>query len=183
MKTSVVFSVLLLTFGLLPCVDNTQAAEQQPVKVVPKMSLPSIAPTGNSLPDDQKLYKPVPILKRPKNSPPQAQAPMNIRSNQIPSFDPIQSALDNYKRTLLLQRDAGIAYTNAGNHLCWNDGFNQADQAAAGCLATDTIAVCYRKCANVCIAPFEARYLQSQRASDGALTTLKNTINNVVLNN
>lgn len=179
MKTSIVFSVLVLSFGLLSWADHTQAAEQQPLKVVPKISIPAI-----SSPVDPKLYKPVSLLTRPIDLPPQAQPmKMNIRSNQIAVFDPIQSALDNYKRTLLLERAAGIAWTDAGNNRCWRDGFNQADQAAAGCLATDTIAVCYRKCSNVCLAPFETSFLRSLQATGDALETLRKTINNVVLNN
>lgn len=68
MKTSVL-SVLALSIGLLVLGSTSYAAEPQPLKAVPKMNAPLNVPTDISLPDDKKLYKPVPMLKRAKGAP------------------------------------------------------------------------------------------------------------------
>ncbi len=167
------FFVLALSFCLLALTDTAQAADKILAKVVPQVNTPSNGPTNVSAPGVKNLYTPVPILNRPQGYlTPRTQLQTKTRSNQIPIYDPVLSALEDLKRAVIAEKNAWLEYTNAGNHLCYDGSFSRADQSAAGCLPTDTIVVCYEKCSHACLVPYETRYLQARGAVDSALRTI-----------
>lgn len=176
MKTSVL-SVLALSFGLLAQGGTSLGAEQQPIKVAPKMNSSSNVPTGISLPNDQKPYKPVPSMRISKSSPPKALTAPSVssRSGAIPTFDPITSDLDAFKRAVAVDHEAKTAFSAKARE-CWDRDYTQADQAAAGCSATETVASCYEKLATVCVTPALVRSRNANTALTGAHNKLKNTL-------
>lgn len=175
MKTSVL-SVLALSFGLLAQGGTSLAAEQQPFKAVPKIDASPNVPTGISLPDNQKLYKPAPSMKISKSSPPRVlTAPSVSRSGAIPTFDPINSAFDALKRAGTELNEARVAFGHKAQE-CWDKDYTQADQAAAGCSYTETVASCYEKLAIFCVTPANVRWHNAEPAFTRASDTLKYTI-------
>jgi len=172
-----VLSVLALSFGLLALGGTALAEEQKPLKAGPKMDSSSKVPTGISVPDNKKLYKPVPSMKISKSSPPKALTAPSVssRSGAIPTFDPITSDLDAFKRAVAVDHEAKAAFSAKARE-CWDKDYTQADQAAAGCSATETVASCYEKLATVCVTPALVRSRNANTALTGAHNKLKNTL-------
>ena len=175
MKTSIL-SVLALSFGLLAQGGTAFAAEEQPRKAAPKMKSSAHVPSGTSLPNE--MYKPVPKMNIAKGSSPKALKGPSVASSSraIPTFDPIISDLDAFKRAGTVYHEARIAFAKKAPE-CWSRDYTQADQAAAGCRATETVSVCYEKLATYCITPVKVRRDNARTALTGAHNKLKNTIN------
>ena len=178
MKTSIL-SVLALSFGLLAQGGTCFAAEEQPRKAAPRMKSLAHVPSGASLPNE--MYKPVPKMNISKGSSPKAlQGPSVASSSRaIPTYDPINSDLDAFKRAGAAYHEAGIAFGKKAPE-CWSKDYTQADQTAAGCRATETVSVCYEKLATYCITPAKDRWDNARRALTGAHNKLKNSLNGYV---
>ena len=176
MRTSVL-SVLALSLGLLALGDTALAEEQKPPKAGPKMNPSSNVPTASSLPDNKKPYTPVPSMKISKSSPPKALTGPSVssRSGAIPTFDPITSDLDAFKRAVAEDHGAKAAFSAKARE-CWDKDYTQADQAAAGCSARETVASCYEKLATVCVTPALVRSRNAATALTGAHNKLKSTL-------
>ena len=173
MKTSAL-SVFVLSFGLLTQGSICLAADPQPSKVVPKTSPSTKIPSGASLPSTTQLYKPIASMKISKSSPPKVLIAPSVssRSDAIPTFDPIDSALGVFKRAVGVDREAHVAFSAKAKE-CWDKDYTQADQAAAGCSYTETVASCYEKLATACVTPTLVR----MQAATTALTDARKKLN------
>ncbi len=178
MKTSIL-SVLALSFGLLAQGGTSFAAEEQPRKAAPKVKSSAHVPSGTSLPNE--MYKPVSKMNIPKGSSPKALTGPSATSSSgaIPTYDPIASDLDAFKRAVAVYHEARTAFGKKAPE-CWSKDYTQADQAAAGCRATETVSVCYEKLATYCITPAKNRRDNARTALTGAHNKLKNTLNGYV---
>ena len=174
MKTSIL-SVLALSFGLLAQGGTSFAAEEQPRKAAPKMKSSAHVPSGTSLPNE--MYKPVPKMNIAKGSSPKALKGPSVASSSraIPTFDPINSAFAALKRAGTELNEARVAFGHKAQE-CWDKDYTQADQAAAGCSYTETVASCYEKLANFCVTPAKVRWDNASPAFTRASDTLKYTI-------
>ncbi len=172
MKTPVL-CVLALSFGLLAG-GAALSDEQKPPTASSKLNSSSKITTGVSLPDNRQLYKPGSSMKIPKNSPPKVLA-LPMRSAEIPTYDPINADLEAFKRAVAADHEAETA-RNAKAFECWERDYTQADQAAAGCSATETVSRCYEKLAVACATPSLVRSRNASSALEGAHSKLKNTL-------
>ena len=100
---------------------------------------------------------------------------MSSRSGAIPTFDPINSAFEALKRAGTELNEARVAFGHKAQE-CWDKDYTQADQAAAGCSYTETVASCYEKLANFCVTPAKVRWDNASPAFTRASDTLKYTI-------
>ena len=173
MKTSAL-SVFVLSFGLLTQGSICLAADPQPSKVVPKIRPSTNAATGAPLRDAKNLYKPVTKMKIAPDTPAQGVPASAVTrlSGAIPTFDPIDSALGAFKRAVGVDREAHVAFSAKAKE-CWDKDYTQADQAAAGCSYTETVASCYEKLATACVTPTLVR----MQAATTALTDARKKLN------
>ncbi len=105
---------------------------------------------GTAMADDKKLFKPAPKMKLSSNFP--------VRSSEpIPAFDPVGRAFDAWKGAEAKVR-AAHTELRTKEIQCRNAEYSRAEQAAAGCQATDSVATCERKLFNHCSVPTFNRY-------------------------
>ncbi len=105
---------------------------------------------GTAVADDKKLFKPAPKMKLSSNFP--------VRSSEpIPVFDPVGRAFDAWKGAEVKVR-AAHTELRAKDTQCRNAEYTRAEQTAAGCQATDSLAQCERKLFDHCYMPTFNRY-------------------------
>ncbi|MEO8063643.1 MAG: hypothetical protein ABI821_12945 [Pseudomonadota bacterium] len=173
MKTPVL-CVLALAFGLLAPGGVTLSDEQKPATAGPKLNVSSKITTSVALPANKQLYKPGSSMKISKDSPPKVLV-LPMRSDAIPTFDPISADLEAFKRAVAVDHEAKAAFSAKARE-CWDRDYTQADQAAAGCRATETVAVCYEKLATACVTPALVSSRNASSALESAHSKLKNTL-------
>ena len=165
-------SVLALSFSLMALGDAAFAALPQPLKAASNAKSSSSGPADNALPDDQRLYKPIPLLKPSKSSAPRVPAGMTMRSSEIATFDPIESAFLALKRAGTELNEAEVGFRAMARE-CWEKGYTPVEQSAAGCSYTETVASCYEKAARACVRPAGDRWTKAKNAFSPASELLK----------
>lgn len=168
-----VLCALALSIGLLASGGVTLSEEKKPT-AAPKLNAASKINTGVSVPDGKQLYKPGSNLKISKETQPKVLT-LPSRSDAIPTYDPITPDLEAFKRAVAEDHAAKTAFTNKARE-CWDRDYTQADQATAGCRATDTLSVCYEKLATVCVTPALDRARIASSGLETAHKKLKNTL-------
>ena len=86
------------------------------------------------------------------------------RTTDTASYDPATRALEKWKSAGVAYGEAGLAYRSKRDKECPAKEYTAADQAAAGCTASDALAACSAKVYERCYAASYKEWGDAQKA-------------------
>jgi len=142
--------------------------KRKPVLAHLALSLCLLAWAGISVADDQKMFKPTPVMKLPPKSP-------VLPKQAISAADTSSRMFDAWKSAEAVLKAAHTELLAKSNQ-CQAAEFTRADQTAAGCQATDTVSKCNGKLYGHCVGPAKDRWHQAHRVFSDASISLSKAV-------
>jgi hypothetical protein len=141
---------------------------RKPVLALLALSLCLLAWAGVAAADDQQMFKPVPVMKLPPKSP-------VLPKQAISAADTSSRIFDSWKAAEAVVRAAHTELLARSNQ-CQAAEFTRAEQAAAGCQATDTVRKCNGKLYGHCVGPAMDRWHQAHMVFSTASISLSKAV-------
>jgi hypothetical protein len=161
---SIAFPTFALSLVLLAASGASQADDKKPAKPLP--SAAAAAPNG-----------PIKLTRSVMSKAPAVPSTVS-RTTDSASYDSATKALEKWKSAGAAYGEAGLAYRSKRDKECPAKEYSTSDQAAAGCVATDTVATCSTKVYERCWSAAYAEWGAAQRAFFDAKVGLDTALNN-----
>jgi hypothetical protein len=148
---SIALSTFALSLVLLAASGVSQADDKKPAKPLPGAASAAV-PNG-----------PIKLTRSVMSKAPAVPSTVS-RTTDSASYDSATKALEKWKSAGVAYGEAGLAYRSKRDKECPAKEYSTSDQSAAGCAATDTVAVCSAKVYERCWSAAHAEWGNAQRA-------------------